>query len=364
VRDLKYAALVGTQLDPPSGVHLTTIEYAESATYHGPVIGTDGERIYVLWSVQNMGGGLTPTAAFSYYVSFQKGNPRTLGARTLALPSNPRPDYSDHESPFGYSELAPPAILGTDFVNAPDAVQGQETELPFSVSLMLESASKSFMQLAMVVLSDGEPVGYQLVNTTPNASVLSTLVADGDGDLHLAWLDVAGFARYKVYYATTAPGAREWLDRITATDIAQRAAGLAFGVLSGLAIAFLSLTWNVLPVLTIILFYFIGREERLDRLTPKIGLVLAVVLYLATKAYFIPGLLTAGTPFLYAVPPGARTLLMAAVPTLVLLFALASIYVYVRRSEDPTLFKAYLFFALTDGLLTAALYGPRFFSTR
>ncbi|MGD2148838.1 MAG: hypothetical protein PVH41_19250, partial [Anaerolineae bacterium] len=158
--------------------------------------------------------------------------------------------------------------------------------------------------------------------------------------------------------------AREWLDRITATDIAQRAAGLAFGVLSGLAIAFLSLTWNVLPVLTIILFYFIGREERLDRLTPKIGLVLAVVLYLATKAYFIPGLLTAGTPFLYAVPPGARTLLMAAVPTLVLLFALASIYVYVRRSEDPTLFKAYLFFALTDGLLTAALYGPRFFSTR
>jgi hypothetical protein len=364
VRDLKYAALVGTQLDPPSGVHLTTFEYAESATYHGPAIGTDRERIYVLWSVQNMGGGLTPTAAFSHFVSFQKGNPRTLGARTLALPSNPRPDYGAHDSPYGYSELAPPAILGTDFVNAPDTVQGQETELPFSVSLMLESASKSFMQLAMVVLSDGEPVGYQLVNSTPNASVLSTLVADGDGDLHLAWLDVAGFARYKVYYATTAPEAREWLDRITAADIAQRAAGLAFGVLSGLAIAFLSLTWNVLPVLTIILFYFIGREERLDRLAPKIGLVLAVVLYLATKAYFIPGLLTAGTPFLYAVPPRARTLLMAAVPALVLLLALTSIYVYVRRSEEPTLFKAYLFFALTDGLLTAALYGPRFFSTR
>ena len=364
VRDLRYATLVGTRLDPPGGVRLTTFEYAESAAYRGPVMGSDSERIYVLWSVQNMGGGLTPTSASTYYVSFEKGEPTALGARTLALPPNLRPDYADHASPYGYTKLAPPAVTGTDFVNAPDTVHGLRTELPFSVSLMLESASKNFMQLAMVVLSDGAPVGYQLINNTPNASVLSTLVADADGHLHLAWLDVAGFARYKVYYATTAPEARDWLDRTTAADIAQRAAGLAFGVVSGLGIAFLSLTWNVLPVLTIILFYFIGRQERLDLLTPKIGLGLAVVLYVATKAYFIPGLLTAGTPFLYAVPPGARTLLMAAVPTLVLLLALASICVYVRRNEEPTLFKAYLFFALTDGLLTAALYGPRFFSTR
>jgi hypothetical protein len=216
----------------------------------------------------------------------------------------------------------------------------------------------------MVVLSNGEPVGYQLINNTSNASVLSTVVADADANLHLAWLDVGGFGRYKVYYATTAPEARRWLNRTTPGDIARAAADLAFGVLSGLGLAFLGLTWNVLPVLTIVLFYIIGRQEHLDLLTPKIGLGIAIALYIASKAYFIPGLLTAGTPFLYAVPVELRLILMVAVPVLILLLAFGAIYIYVRRAEEPTLFKAYLFFTLTDLLLTAALYGPRFFSTR
>jgi hypothetical protein len=55
---------------------------------------------------------------------------------------------------------------------------------------------------------------------------------------------------------------------------------------------------------------------------------------------------------------------MYAVPILILLLALVPIFVYARRAEEPTMFKAYLFFALTEILLTAALYGPRFFSTR
>jgi hypothetical protein len=366
IRAVYYATLEDTQLDPLGGQLLTSFEYPESATYHGPVMGADTQRLYVLWSVQNLGGGLTPTAAFTYYVSFQKGDPKVSRPRTLALPPDARPDLVDHASPYGYSELAPlgPRMAGTDFVNVPHTVRRQETELPVTVSLMLESASKSFMQLAMAVLSNGEPVGYQLINSTPNASVLSTIVADADANLHLTWLDVAGFRRYKVYYATTAPEAREWLDRTTPGDIARGGADLAFGVVSGLGLAFLGLTWNVLPLLTIILFYIIGREEHLDLLTPKIVLGVAIALYIASKAYFIPGLLTAGTPFLYAVPPQMRTLLMYGVPILVLLLALGSIYLYVRRPEEPSLLKAYLFFALTDGLLTAALYGPRFFSTR
>jgi hypothetical protein len=364
VRAVTYATLEGTQLAPAGGQQLTSFEYPESATYHGPVMGADTQRLYVLWSVQNLGGGLTPTAAFTYYLSFRRGDPQATGTRTLTLPSDTRPDYVDHASPYGYSELARPGVYGTDFVNVPTTVRRQDTELPVAVSLMLESASKSFMQLAMVVLSNGEPVGYQLINNTSNASVLSTIVTDADANLHLTWLDVAGFRRYKVYYATTAPQAREWLDRTTPGDIARGGADLAFGIVSGLGLAFLGLTWNVLPLLTIILFYIIGRQEHLDLLTPKIGLGVAIALYIGSKAYFIPGLLTAGTPFLYAVPAQMRTLLMYSVPVLILLLALGSITVYVRRAEEPTLLKAYLFFALTDGLLTAALYGPRFFSTR
>ena len=365
-RDVYYTTLKDTQLDPPGGQRLTSFEYPESAVYHGPTMGADTERLYVLWSVQNLGGGLTPTAAFTYYLSFPKGDAKATRPRVLGIPPYTRPDYVAHGGPYGYEELAPlsPGVYSTDFVNAPETVRRQDSELPLIVSLIVESASKSFMQLAMVVLSNGDPVGYQLINNTSNASVLSSVVADVDANLHLVWLDVGGFSRYKIYYATTSPEAQEWLDRTTVGDVARAGADLAFGVLSGLGLVFLGLTWNVLPLLTVILFYIFGREERLDRWAPRIGLAVAVVLYIASKAYFIPGLLTAGTPFLYVVPVQMRTVLMYGVPLLILLLALASIYVYAWRAEEPSLLKAYLLFALTDVLLTAALYGPRFFSTR
>ncbi|MCP4542836.1 MAG: hypothetical protein GY832_37420 [Chloroflexi bacterium] len=37
-------------------------------------------------------------------------------------------------------------------------------------------------------------------------------------------------------------------------------------------------------------------------------------------------------------------------------------YLYARRSERATIFKAYFVFALTDGLLTIVLYALQFFN--
>jgi len=365
VRDVYYASLDGTQLDPREGVKVTSFEYAESATYHGPVLGVDDQNLYIIWSIQNLGGGLRPTAAFAYYASFPKSDPTYVSPTSIRLPSQTRPDYTAHPSTYGYSELArlPSQIYSTDFINAPSAVQKPGGEALVSLSLIVESASKSFMQLAMVPLSEGEPLGYQIINNTSGASIRSTLTADADAHLHLAWIDVAGFQKYDVYYATTAPEAKNWLDRTTPRDIARGGASIVWGILSGLGIAFLALMWNVLPVFWMIVFYLVSREEYLDRLAPKISLLLAIGLYAATKVFFMPGLLTAGTPFFYMVPMHMRSTLTIAIPILILILALGAVLFYVLRNEEPTLFKAYLFFAVTDGLLTAALYAPRFFST-
>jgi hypothetical protein len=51
------------------------------------------------------------------------------------------------------------------------------------------------------------------------------------------------------------------------------------------------------------------------------------------------------------------------VPALILLVALAAVYVYARRAERATIFVAYLIFALTDVVLTLILYSPGFFGT-
>lgn len=366
-RDVYYATLQGTELMPPQGQRISSFQYAESAAYQAPVIGLDTDHVYVIWSVQNLGGGLTPTAADTYYVSFPLGAPRPGDARAVKLPQEHRPRYADHTGPYQFDRLVPlsPDVYTTDFINAPAVVQRQEDELPVVVSLIIESASKQFMQLAMTVFADGDPVGYQLANETSNASVLPTLVADGDANLHLAWLDTAGFRLYKVYYATTASEAKEWLDRVTVEDVARGAADLAWGILSAIGFLPLTLMWNAPALVCLVLFYLVTRQELLDELGAKIALGLAFVIYVAVKILFLPGLLSAGTPFVHLVPDALESALTTGIPILVLLLALLGLAVYLRRSTDtPSLFKAYLVFAFIDSVLTAVLYAPRFFDPR
>lgn len=368
-RDVYYATLEDGQLAPPAGQRITSFEYAESATYQPPVIGLDSEQVYLIWSVQNLGGGLTPTAADTYYVSFEPGSPEHIDPRNLKLPTEHRPDYTPHVSPYQINELSPlsPDIYSTDYINAPAVVQTSESELPLVVSLMIESASKEFMQLAVTLISDGDPVGYQLANETSNASVLPTLTADQSLNLHLAWLDTAGFRRYKVYYATTAPEARAWLDRTTVADVGERAATLTWGVLSAIGFLPLTLMWNAPALICLVVSYLLFQQEHLDELGAKVALGLSLVVYLMVKALFLPGLLSAGTPFVYVVPQQLVSALSTIIPVAILLVALAGLIVYVTRPDDglpPSLFKAYLIFALMDSALSAILYAPRFFDPR
>jgi hypothetical protein len=367
-RDVYYATLQDGEVIPREGQRITSFQYAESATYQPPVIGLDTGRVYLIWSVQNLGGGLTPTAADTYYVTFPPGEPEPLDPSTVKLPLDHRPDYDAHTSPYQYAELAPlsPDVFSTDFINAPAVVQRRESELPIVVSLIIESASKQFMQLALTVFEDGEPVGYQLANETQNASVLPTLVADPDASLHLAWLDTAGFRTYKVYYATTAPEAREWLNRVTVEDVGRDAADLAWGILSAIGFLPLTLMWNAPALVWLILFYLFTRQEYLDELGARIGLGVACVIYIVVKTLFLPGLLAGGTPFVYIVPEALAPLMSTLIPISILVLALFGLIIYLRRSkgEAPSLFKGYLVFALVDSGLTAILYAPRFFNPR
>jgi len=64
------------------------------------------------------------------------------------------------------------------------------------------------------------------------------------------------------------------------------------------------------------------------------------------------------------VPRSMASTLAMIIPVLILLVSLGAIYIYTRRSENPTIFKAYLIFALVDGLTTVVLYAPGLFNTR
>jgi len=61
------------------------------------------------------------------------------------------------------------------------------------------------------------------------------------------------------------------------------------------------------------------------------------------------------------VPPRWAVPLGIAVPLLILAMSLSAVYLYVRRAERATIFKAILAFVGVDVGLTLLLYAPGFF---
>ena len=366
--DVYYAALQGGEsgplLTPPGGLKLADLTVTEGALLYGPLIGLDSETLYVMWAEQNLGGGLTPTSAFSYYVAFPIGSPAAVPARRTGLPSSVRPEYQAASSPYGFSRLkalSPEDLAtGSDFLSAPATVSTQLDQLAVAYSLLTESEARREIQIATAVWTGGEPLGYQLASKTSNASLVPSIVADAEHNLHLAWIDTAGFGDYQVYYASTAPEARRWLDRTTTEDVMQGAARVLFGVLSGVGLLPIAGIWSFPAVIWVVVFFIATGKEDMDRRATQIGFAVAVLIYAGIKMLLIPGLWT-GTPFLEQVPQGWRAPFGLAVPLVLLGMALLAVYLYVRRAQRATIFKAILILAGVDVALTLLLYAPGFF---
>jgi hypothetical protein len=360
--DVFYATLAesdsGAQLVPAGGLKLTDFEVAEGALTYGPVIGLDTGTVYVMWAVQNLGGGLTPTAAFSYYLAFPIGSPTPAHGATVGLPPTTQPIYDAHQGPYHLTQLEPlssmDASSSSDLISAPAVAPTQLGELAVAFSLMTESEATREIQIATAVFSAGEPVGYQLASKTPNASLMPSLAVGAQDRLHLAWIDTAGFGDYDVYYASAAPDARAWLDRTTREDVVQGAAHVLFGVLSGVGLLPIAGVWSFPAVVFVVVFFIITGQEDMDRRATRIGLGAAVLIDVGMKVLFMPGLF-ASTPFLQQVPG------RWAVPLGILALALLAVYLYVRRAQRATIFKAILLYVAVDVGLTLLLYAPGFF---
>jgi len=141
------------------------------------------------------------------------------------------------------------------------------------------------------------------------------------------------------------------------------AADLLWGIISGIGLLPIVAIWNFPPLMWVVLFYIFSGREYLEQIGAKIGLLVSIVIYVAAKLLLLPGL-SAGTPFIYQLPRELASTVATAIPVLIFISALGAIYLYARRSERATLFKAYLVFAFTDGLLTVVLYAPGFFNPR
>jgi len=324
-----------------------------------PVLGLDQKMVYLLWASEQRGGGLSTGEARTFVVSFPVNSPQFNEPVTVDIPSHARPEYHAASGGLPYEQLAS-ATAGwpTSFLYMPATLGGQREELGVFFAGQVATRNQTDVELVWGIFADGELKGYQLAAEVGNA-MRPAGVVDEDGDVHVVWLNAGGFGRYEVYYAATSGAVKANLDRATLQDwMMDLLAALwvlvpAFGFFPPIF-----LLWGFASFVWVVGFYVVRVEGGLERRAPRVALVVAILLYMFSKLFFMPGVLFTYAPFLDRLPEQLYLVSALGTPLLAFLAGLGTILIYFRRRKYRSLFVAYSLFVLTDSLLSLIVYMP------
>ena len=326
----------------------------------GPELGLAGEYAYVLWSVERRGGGLTSAAAQSYYVSFPLGQPElACAARQILIPALNNPAYASVASLGQTRRLAAVtddvSAVGT-FTYLPSTPVAYMDELVSSLAVELQGRTNDLVQIVVMLWSGGEIQGYQIAGKTNSSSLRSALAVDNQNNVHLVWIDTAGFGTYDVYYASTATEARANLNRIAFDDVAAFTLSLGWALTSSISFFPLAFMWIAIPLAVVSIFLFISAEGGLERRSSRIMLCVVGLIYLLLKYLTEPQWLSILQ--LPSMPTWLDGTLTVTAPLLVAGLAGLVTWVSLRKLEYKSLFRAFVIFAAWDALLTLVQYVP------
>lgn len=369
----------------------------QKATRHGPALALSKDRVYVFWSWQFLApGGLyfgsdhLAGEGELHYASFPLGSAQLAQDRVLLLRPDPRPRYRPARGIYPYSQLATtgpgggqltlelhqarPGVpmrletiykergeesgLGTYLVCMPSPALGQRDEVALGLVFQTSTRSRTRLEVGVAYFADGSEKGYQLAGRGRSVTGHPVLAADAQNELHLAWLEPAGFGRYQVYYASTRPEVRRALGRLGSDDLLRAVEGLAVTLAQAAGIIPVSFLWIFLPLVLVILYCWLRPEASLEQVKPRAMLTAAILLHLLGKLCLLPGDIMAAAPFADRVPTAVAGAYLFAVPACVLTISVGVLAAYVRRSEGRHPLVGYAVFAATDSVLTALLYAP------
>jgi len=331
-----------------------------------PRIGLAGGKVYIFWSIERRGGGMTPPSAESFYVTFPKGGAVPGQAQQIGIPRTTNPSYNPVEGELSYSELAAPVegtaavYANSPFVYQVALVSQDGPKLPAAFATQLSTRNQDLIQITLTIWADGTLEGYQVAARTRSISLRPVLAVDSLGDFHLTWIDTGGFGKYQVYYATTSPEAKAVLNRITTGDVFSGVFNVLWGL--GQAVSFFPVFffWLLPPLVWIALFSFIRVDDDLTRTPSKVALGIAFAIYFFTKFFLLPAGFMSYVPFIDKIPPPFDEWLMIGLPLVVLGLAILGSLLHARRSETKSLFAAFLVFALIDGAVSLSIYVPAY----
>jgi hypothetical protein len=326
---------------------------------HTPVLGLDQGRVYLFWALEQRGGGLAGAGnADTYVVSFPLGEPTFTEARTVSIPGTAKPDYSSAAGSFPYQQLASAeAGWPTSLLYMPAILAGQRDEVSLFLVGEVHTRSQSGRQVVWAIMAGGRLKGYQLAAKV-NSALRPTAVLDDEGNVHLAWLNSAGFGRYEVYYASTSEAVKASLDRVTMQDRTTDFMGAVWMLAPALGFfPPVMLLWSFASFAWIVVFYFVKTEGGLDRRPAQIALVISVAIYLFSKLFLVPAVLFYA-PFLDRLPDNLHFVTVLGTPLFTLLASLGALWLYFRRIPYRSLFVAWLIIVFTDAMLSLIIYVP------
>jgi hypothetical protein len=353
-----YHRYPGAQLAPAAGTAVAEEHLNTGESISGPVLGLTDGWAYIIWGVQRQ-SGLDAGTARTGYISFPLEEPHFSNAQLLwLLPVEEQP-YQPHQGAYNITLLAAPVSsnLGTDFVYQPAVVNGQRSELAVAVAMRQDYRQDNHVQIAVLLFEEGQFKGYEVASKTQALSSDPVLVADEANALHLIWRQ--GAMGRDIYYATTAPAARDELDRLTGGDVAN--ALFTGGMESFAGILFfpwIGFGWLLPGVLVLGIHKAIKDYDSVARSkTALVLLILAVLIYQGVKLISLPSI-TFYVPFSawIEVPRTWETPLLVSVPLVILAIA-ALVTVWVRRKRSDSALVLYFAFAVADALLSLAIYG-------
>ncbi len=357
---VRYAPFDGEKRELDAPVQVGSFALNARSARFGPVLALSRDRVYIVWSWEHLASSSTTPAgeAQCRYVSFAFGQASTSSEQVLALPPNSRPRYRPAEGAFAYSQLAPGGGEASPLIYMPGAAPGQRDEAALALAFQTMTRNRSQVEIGVAYLSGGAIKGYQKAGASDSLSMRPVLAADGQNQLHLAWLRPVGVYRYQVYYASTSPAVRATLGRFGRDDIVAAAYGLTWTLVQGLSVLPIAFFWLFLPFIWVIFYYVLKADGELYRRGPRIALGIAIALYIFCKFFLMPANYMGAAPFLDRMSAAVADVYVVALPVTILAVAGVLSRVYAKRAETATLLLGYFVFAATDAVLTLLLYGP------
>lgn len=342
-----------------------------------PIIGLDNNYVYVFWSTEFRSGLAAGSAQISY-LTFPINEPLFQSPKIVQLPFLAKTDslqIGERKIVFTQEQkdkergkvdslsLMPEDIFtrfpSTDNISMPGVSGGQRSKLSLICNLKVFEKNKQIMQLALVIYKDGEPLGYQLTNKTDHFSFSPKILIDKDNNLYLTWLDKLKVGQHKVFFAGTSSDIRKNLDVLTPIDIVIGIIDTIFHLFGASIFILLVIAWGLVSIVFIGIFYIVmGGEDSLNVGKVKIALIIAIILYYIVKLLLTPSYLLF-PPFLDLIPAKFISIWIRTLPIIIFLVSLATLFIYLKKSEAKSLIVAFIIFIFTDGVLTVILYWPQ-----